>query len=56
MDQRARKHKAALEEWLERILEKLIKEYKAEKIILFGSLVTGQIDESTDIDLVIAGE
>jgi predicted nucleotidyltransferase len=53
MDERARKHKAALEKWLKVILKKLIDEYKAEKIILFGSLVIGEIDESTDIDLVI---
>ena len=50
---RTRKHKAALKKWLRIIVRKLIEDYKAEKIILFGSLVNGKIDDASDIDLVI---
>ncbi|MEM3507047.1 MAG: nucleotidyltransferase domain-containing protein [Candidatus Bathyarchaeia archaeon] len=32
---------------------KVIKNYQLEKIILFGSYVTGEVDELSDIDLVI---
>ena len=48
-----RSHKMLLKKWLKIILKKLIEEYKPEKIILFGSLVSGKIDEASDIDLVI---
>jgi len=48
--------KEALEKELHRILATLIEEYKPEKIILFGSLATGRIDEWSDIDLLIIKE
>jgi len=35
------------------ILDQLIRLYKPEKVILFGSLAEGQINEGTDIDLFI---
>jgi len=35
------------------ILDQLIRLYKPEKVILFGSLAEGQIHEGTDIDLFI---
>ena len=38
---------------LERILVVLINEYKPEKIILFGSLASGEVHEGSDLDLVI---
>lgn len=38
---------------LSRIAEVLIKEYQPEKIILFGSLATNQIDKWSDIDLIV---
>ena len=38
---------------LERIVRILIKEYKPEKIILFGSYCYGYSDEDSDIDLLI---
>ncbi|EGD51640.1 DNA polymerase beta domain protein region [Thermoanaerobacter ethanolicus JW 200] len=38
---------------LTRIVEVLIKEYQPEKIILFGSLATNQINEWSDIDLIV---
>lgn len=42
-----------LQDELERIVDVIIKEYLPEKIILFGSLVKGEIHEWSDIDLVI---
>lgn len=38
---------------IKRIVEQIIKFYKPEKIILFGSLAEGRIGEGTDIDLFI---
>ncbi|MEW5693063.1 MAG: nucleotidyltransferase domain-containing protein [Candidatus Hydrogenedentota bacterium] len=37
-------------------LKQLIRVYKPQKIILFGSLVSGKIKEGTDIDLFIVKE
>jgi len=45
--------KGTLERELRRILATLIEKYKPEKIILFGSLATGKIQEWSDIDLLI---
>ncbi len=45
--------KALLEKSLERIVAILIKEYRPEKIILFGSLATGEVSEVSDLDLLI---
>lgn len=42
-----------LREELNRILKVIIEEYKPEKIILFGSLVSGELHEWSDIDLLI---
>lgn len=41
---------------LQRILEILISRYQPEKIILFGSLATGEITEESDLDLLIIKE
>lgn len=38
------------------ILPIIIKKYKPEKIILFGSLATGKVHEWSDIDLAIIKE
>jgi predicted nucleotidyltransferase len=38
---------------LDQILATLITEYEPEKIILFGSLATGEVHEWSDIDLAI---
>ena len=38
---------------LERIVKIIIKDYKPEKIILFGSLVHGEIHKWSDIDLLV---
>jgi predicted nucleotidyltransferase len=45
--------KALLEENLLRVKEALISKYHPEKIILFGSLANGIVNETTDIDLLI---
>lgn len=45
--------KALLEENLLRVKEALVSKYHPEKIILFGSLAKGKVNESTDIDLLI---
>lgn len=51
-----KKPKAALEAELARILPLLIREYGAEKVIVFGSLATGEVGEWSDIDLVVIKE
>lgn len=45
--------RAAFEAEIKRISEQLIRLYKPEKIILFGSLAAGEIHEGSDIDLFI---
>lgn len=45
--------KQVLTNELKRIVSILIKKYKPEKIILFGSLANGRVGEWSDIDLVI---
>jgi predicted nucleotidyltransferase len=48
--------KADLEAELARILPIIIKHYQPEKIILFGSLATGEVHEWSDIDLALVKE
>jgi len=38
---------------IQNIVEQLLRLYEPEKIILFGSLVRGEMKEGTDIDLLI---
>ncbi len=52
----ARARKAALKAELARILPIIIENYQPDKIILFGSLATGEVHEWSDIDLVIIKE
>ena len=47
---------ATLNKALKQILETLITEYQPEKVILFGSMATGQVGEWSDLDLVIIKE
>jgi predicted nucleotidyltransferase len=42
-----------LEEQIRRIGERIKREYRAEKVILFGSYATGDATEDSDIDLFI---
>ena len=48
--------KDLLERSLERSVAVLIKEYKPQRIILFGSLATGEVSETSDLDLLIIKE
>ena len=41
---------------LGRILDILIKRYDSKKVILFGSLVNGNVHEFSDIDLIVIKE
>jgi len=41
---------------LEQIVEILVREYRPEQIVLFGSYAHGQPDEESDIDLLIVKE
>ncbi len=52
-DTKALEREKRLRQELKRYLDLIIKYEEPEKIILFGSLVTGQIHEWSDIDLVI---
>ena len=45
--------KKEITERLQKISERLKKEYKAEKVILFGSYSRGEATEDSDIDLFI---
>ena len=54
--QTATQRKEALEEELRRIIAILAEKYQPEKVILFGSLATGRINEWSDIDLLIIKE
>ena len=54
--QTAAQRKEALEEELRRIMALLVDKYQPEKVILFGSLATGRINEWSDIDLLIIKE
>lgn len=53
---RAQTRRAALERELERWLPLLIAQENPDKIILFGSCCHGQIEEWSDLDLVIIKE
>lgn len=41
---------------LSRILDILVNNYNPQKIILFGSLVNGQVHDFSDIDLIVVKE
>jgi predicted nucleotidyltransferase len=45
--------KSRFDEEINNILEQLIRLYKPQKVILFGSLAEGQIHQDSDIDLFI---
>jgi len=47
---------AALNAELSRIVDVLINHYNPQKIILFGSLVSGNVHEWSDIDLIVVKE
>ena len=45
--------KDLLERSLERTVAVLTNEYKPQRILLFGSLATGEVNETSDLDLLI---
>jgi predicted nucleotidyltransferase len=45
--------KAKFDREVENILKQLIRLYKPQKVVLFGSLAKGEVNEGTDIDLFI---
>ncbi len=47
---------AHLEQELERYLDILIREYKPQKVLLFGSLASGKAREGSDIDIIVVKE
>ena len=48
--------KKVLEKELQGIVDALVEKYQPEKIILFGSLATGNVHKWSDIDLLILKE
>ncbi len=50
---KAEDRKIRLEQELKRITEIIVREYKPQRMILFGSLAQGTIHEWSDIDLAI---
>jgi uncharacterized protein len=52
----ARERKAMLEKELKRYVKILVEEENPELILVFGSMVTGEIHEWSDIDLVVVQE
>ena len=48
--------KTQLEQELKRITEIILREYKPQRMILFGSLAQGDVHEWSDIDLAIVKE
>lgn len=45
--------KSQFDEEIRNIVEQLIRLYKPEKVVLFGSLAEGKVHQGTDIDLFI---
>lgn len=56
MDAKAQAHKQVLEQELERYLRVLKDQDDPEKVIVFGSLASGDVHEWSDIDLVIVNQ
>jgi predicted nucleotidyltransferase len=56
VEQTARSRQALLEAKLERFLPLLLEHYDPERILLFGSLASGETEAWSDIDLVIVRE
>ena len=52
----AEQRRTLLEAELERWVRLLIENYNPQRILLFGSLATGAVDEWSDVDLVIVKE
>lgn len=53
MNKESLDRKTRLEQELKRITEIIVREYKPQRMILFGSLAQGKVHEWSDIDLAI---
>lgn len=53
MNKESLNRKTRLEQELKRIMEIIVREYKPQRVILFGSLAQGDVREWSDIDLAI---
>ena len=51
-----KERKSALKSEYKRILDIIAREYKPEKVVLFGSFAEGEIHEWSDIDMLIIKE
>lgn len=49
-------HKKTIQAEIKRIVEQLVKKYKPEKIILFGSAAQGNLENVNDLDFLIIKE
>lgn len=45
--------KQQIDKQIDAIKDQLVKKYKAEKIILFGSAVTGRMTDDSDVDFLV---
>jgi predicted nucleotidyltransferase len=48
--------KSQLIQQLKQFRDKIARDYKIEKVILFGSRLSGEIDTNSDVDLIVIGE
>lgn len=53
MNKKQLRRKRLLQDELERILLLLKEKYRPQKVILFGSLAEGKVDEWSDLDLLV---
>lgn len=56
MNEESLNRKTRLEQELKRIMEIIVREYKPQRVILFGSLAQGDVHEWSDIDLAVVKE
>ena len=52
-DQERQRWRERLEAELQRCVEVLVREYRPQRILLFGSLAQGRVHEYSDIDLIV---
>jgi hypothetical protein len=49
-------HRREMQQTIERIVTRIVEQYRPEKIILFGSYACGEPDAGSDVDLLIVKE
>jgi predicted nucleotidyltransferase len=50
---RVEKHAPRVHEWIDRMVRRIVKKFRPEKIILFGSHARGDAGPDSDVDLLI---